>query len=73
MPLNSKGHKILAAMEKSYGPGKKAKSVLYASKNKGTISGIDAAQRRYLDACARGDCNAMASARKRMLRGRPVG
>ena len=40
MPLTSKGEKILKNMEEQYGP-EKAKQVLYASKNKGTISGID--------------------------------
>lgn len=41
MPLNAKGEKIKSAMEETYGSEKKAKSVLYASKNKGTISNID--------------------------------
>jgi hypothetical protein len=42
MPLNAKGEKILNAMEETYGSEKKAKSVLYASKNAGKITGIDA-------------------------------
>jgi hypothetical protein len=32
----------------------------------------DAAQHRYLDACAKGDCNAMSSAMSSMLRGRKL-
>lgn len=40
MPLTKKGRKILGSMTKEYG-AKKAKQVLYASKNAGKISGID--------------------------------
>jgi hypothetical protein len=40
MPLTAKGRKILTRMSKEYG-GKKGESVLYASRNKGTISGVD--------------------------------
>lgn len=43
MPLTEKGKKIMAAMQKSYG-GKKGESVFYASRNKGTISGVDKAR-----------------------------
>jgi hypothetical protein len=43
MPLTPKGEKILANMKEQYGSEEKAKEVLYASKNKGTITGIDAA------------------------------
>ena len=39
MPLNKKGKKILAAMEKEYGK-EKGKAIFYASENKGTIKGI---------------------------------
>ena len=39
MPLTKKGEKILASMNKTYKDSKKAKSVLYASENKGTITG----------------------------------
>lgn len=39
MPLNKKGKKILAAMEKEYGKDK-GKAVFYASENKGTIKGV---------------------------------
>ena len=42
MPLNAKGQKILKSMVKTYGSEKKAKSVLYASKNAGKITEIDA-------------------------------
>jgi hypothetical protein len=40
MPLTKKGEKIKEAMQKQYG-SKKGESVFYASKNKGTISGVD--------------------------------
>lgn len=40
MPLTKKGRKIMSAMEETYG-SEKGKSVFYASKNKGTISGVD--------------------------------
>ena len=40
MPLTSKGKKIIAAMVKQYGK-KKGKEVFYASKNKGTIEGVE--------------------------------
>jgi hypothetical protein len=39
MPLNPKGEKIKAAMEKEYGT-EKGKKVFYASENKGTIKGV---------------------------------
>ena len=39
MPLNTKGKKILAAMQKEYGK-EKGKAVFYASENKGTIKGV---------------------------------
>ena len=39
-PLTKKGQKILAAMQKVYGE-EKGKQVFYASKSKGTISGVD--------------------------------
>ena len=41
MPLNAKGKKILAAMEKEYGK-EKGKTIFYASENKGTIKGVKA-------------------------------
>lgn len=40
MPLTSKGKKIEHAMEKEYG-AKKGEQVFYASKNKGTIKGVE--------------------------------
>lgn len=40
MPLTEKGSKILGNMQEQYG-AEKGKSVFYASKNKGTISGVD--------------------------------
>lgn len=40
MPLTPKGKKIKAAMTKEYG-AKKGKEVFYASRNKGTIKGVD--------------------------------
>jgi hypothetical protein len=43
MPLTEKGEKIKGSMEKSYGK-EKGEEVFYASKNKGTISGVDAAK-----------------------------
>jgi hypothetical protein len=41
MPLTNKGEKIKGAMEEKYG-AEKGEKVFYASKNKGTISGVDA-------------------------------
>jgi len=40
MPMTSKGRKIMRAMHRRYGK-KKAKQVFYASRNKGTIRGVD--------------------------------
>ena len=40
MPLTAKGEKILQSMQKMYG-AEKGKSVFYASKNKGTITGVE--------------------------------
>lgn len=44
MPLTAKGNTILTAMVGKYGP-KKGKSVFYASRNKGTITGVDRVRR----------------------------
>jgi hypothetical protein len=41
MPLTSKGEEIKKALTKEYG-AKKGEQVLYAGKNKGTFTGIDA-------------------------------
>lgn len=43
MPLTPKGEEIKSAMQEEYGPDK-GESVFYASKNAGTISGVDAAE-----------------------------
>lgn len=40
MPLTKKGSKIKKAMDKEYGK-KKGEQVFYASKNKGTIKGVE--------------------------------
>ncbi len=40
MPLTHKGKEIMGAMEKEYG-AKKGEQVFYASKNKGTIKGVE--------------------------------
>lgn len=40
MPLTKKGNEIMSAMKSQYGD-KKGESVFYASRNKGTISGVD--------------------------------
>lgn len=40
MPKTKKGCKIEGAMEKEYGK-KKGEEVFYASKNKGTIKGVE--------------------------------
>ena len=57
MPLTKKGEKIERSMEREYGP-EKGEQVFYASRNKGTISGVDSSSRPihdYLDAVRRGD------------------
>lgn len=43
MPLTEKGEKIKGAMQKKYGT-EKGEKVFYASKNKGTITGVDDAR-----------------------------
>ena len=40
MPLNEKGKKIMKSMRKQYGK-KRGEQVFYASKNKGTIKGVE--------------------------------
>lgn len=42
-PLTAKGNEIMENMQKQYGP-EKGKQVFYASKNNGTISGVDASR-----------------------------
>jgi len=52
MPLTSKGKKIMASMKKKYG-SKKGEEVFYASKNKGTIEGVEKIKEnkmKYIDA-----------------------
>lgn len=44
MPLTKKGKKIMTAMKKKYKG--KAEQVFYASKNKGTITGVDRKKRK---------------------------
>lgn len=45
MPLTAKGQKIKAAMASQYG-AEKGERVFYASRNKGTITGVDRAIKR---------------------------
>jgi hypothetical protein len=45
MPLTKKGKKIKAAMAKEYGK-KRGEQVFYASRNKGTIKGVDFKRRK---------------------------
>ena len=44
MPLTKKGEKIKRKMKETYGDN--AERVFYASKNKGTITGVDKAKKR---------------------------
>lgn len=41
MPLSAKGKKVMASMMKTYKNAKQAKSVFYASRNAGKITGVD--------------------------------
>ena len=45
MPLTHKGKEIMGAMDKEYGD-KKGKEVFYASKNKGTIKGVEGREKK---------------------------
>jgi hypothetical protein len=45
VPLTKKGRKIARAMTKQYGK-KRGRAIFYASKNKGTIKGVDRRRRR---------------------------
>lgn len=45
MPLTKKGSKIMRSMDKEYGP-EKGKKVFYASRNKGTIKGVEKGKRK---------------------------
>lgn len=46
MPITSKGREIMSNMKKEYGD-KKGEQVFYASKNKGTISGVEGKRKSY--------------------------
>jgi len=54
MPLTHKGEEIKAALTKEYGE-KKGEQVLYAGKNAGTFTGIDAKLDAILKDCDRLD------------------
>jgi hypothetical protein len=74
MPLTAKGEKIKGAMQEQYG-AKEGEGVFYASRNKGTISGVDGngcPQHGYMDAVKRGDSAGMTAHSSAMLRGRIV-
>lgn len=43
--MTKKGQKVMTAMKKEYGPAK-GKEVFYASKNKGTLKGVDKSKKR---------------------------
>ena len=45
MPLNEKGRKIMKSMKDQYGK-KRGEQVFYASKNKGTIKGVEKKKKR---------------------------
>ena len=49
MPLNEKGKKIMKSMRKHYGK-KRGEQVFYASKNKGTIKGVEKKKKRSKNA-----------------------
>lgn len=46
MPLTKKGKEVMASMRETYGGKKKIEQVFYASKNKGKLTGVDAAKFR---------------------------
>ena len=52
MPLNEKGKKIMKSMRKQYGK-KRGEEVFYASKNKGTIKGVEKRKTRSKNAKTR--------------------
>ena len=52
MPLNEKGKKIMKSMCKQYGK-KRGEQVFYASKNKGTIKGVEKRKTRSKNAKTR--------------------
>ena len=71
MPLTKKGETIKAALVKEYGE-ERGERILYAGKNKGTFTGIDAARddaiRSYHDAARRGDSAGMDASRTKILK-----
>lgn len=48
MPLTKKGKKIMKAMKEEYGKTK-GEGIFYASKNKGTIKGVEKKTRKKAD------------------------
>ena len=52
MPLNEKGKKIMRSMRKQYGK-KRGETIFYASKNKGTIKGVEKKKTRSKNAKTR--------------------
>ena len=52
MPLTEKGKKIMKSMRKQYGK-KRGEQVFYASKNKGTIKGVEKRKTRSKNAKTR--------------------
>ena len=52
MPLTKKGKKIMRSMKKQYGK-KRGEQVFYASKNKGTIKGVEKRKTRSKNAKTR--------------------
>jgi hypothetical protein len=67
MPLTAKGEEIKSAMEKQYG-AEKGEEVFYASKNAGTITGVDAADAaRPFGAADPVDCGDAARDQESML------
>ena len=52
MPLNEKGKKIMKSMRKQYRK-KRGEQVFYASKNKGTIKGVEKRKTRSKNAKTR--------------------
>ena len=52
MPLNEKGKKIMRSMRKQYGK-KRGETIFYASKNEGTIKGVEKRKTRSKNAKTR--------------------
>lgn len=52
MPLTKKGKEIMRHMDKEYGD-EKGRQVFYASKNKGTIKGVEKAKKHALEKAKR--------------------